>query len=84
MRPELFEQPFVAIRNLPYLCEDSNGAGHSSGGVLGVGQTVWGENQARHKSKLHPARAYVEGVGIVSLDPRWLVRADTLNTVTHE
>ena len=76
-RPETFQQPYVALRNIPYVYGDSSSGQESpSGGVLGAGQTVWTKEFKLKKSC--SATAFVEGVGIVSLDPRWLVRGDAL------
>jgi hypothetical protein len=82
-RPDVFKQPYCAIRAVPYLCGDGS-AQDSSGGVLGRGQTVW--TKEAYESKGYPASAvaFVDGVGIVSLDTRWLVRADIISTAAKE
>jgi hypothetical protein len=80
-RPDVFKQPYVAIRHIPYLCRDASGQ-DAPGGVLSKGQMVW--TQESYESKGYPpsAIAFVDGVGIVSLDTRWLVRPDILSTTT--
>ena len=49
-------------------------------GVLSKGQTVW--TKEAYEPTGYPASsvAFVDGVGFVSLDSRWLVRADILGT----
>jgi len=76
-RPDTFQRSFVASRNVPYVCGDGfSGEGYHSGGVLSRGKTVW--TTADDEAGKHPQRmvAFVEGLGIVSLDSHWLVRAD--------
>ncbi len=78
-RPEAFHQQYVALHNIPYLCGDGSGSGTpSSGGVLGRGQMVWTEEIRQPSTPAKPTAAFVEGIGIISLDPRWLARADAL------
>ena len=81
LRPEVYSQSYVAIRPTPYLCGETASPG-SPGGVLRRGQTVW----TRETPKGYPGSApvYVDGIGIVSLDTRWLVRADVLKPVAQD
>jgi hypothetical protein len=71
-KPSAFQEPHVTLRNLPYIC--INGAAEESatqGDVLGKGQLVW----VHGHPKLTASRkmsVFVEGVGIVSVDSRWL------------
>ena len=74
VKPETFQKPCVALRHVPYLFEENS----PTGGVLGRGQTVWVQNDCDPQKAPHAARAFVENVGVVSLDPRWLVSADAL------
>ena len=71
-KPQIFKHSFVALHSIPYT--EENGSGQSDGlcgGVLGAGQVVW----ANHLHQRQPSRvtAFLDSVGIVSLDPRWLV-----------
>lgn len=71
-RPYGYKHTFVALHSIPYT-EGDGSAYHNefSGGVLGAGELVW----ANHLHQSQPSRvtAFVESVGVVSLDPRWLV-----------
>lgn len=75
LKPEAFQQPFVALRNIPYLCGVPEDRDHSQGGVLCQGQKVWIQSGAVPDRTLKLEAAFVEDVGIVSLDPHWLVPA---------
>ena len=81
LRPASFMQPYVAFSNIPYLCGEQSVREFSpgSGGVLGRGQTVW--TQEAYNSRTVPvvAIAFVDEIGIISLDPRGLVPADLLS-----
>lgn len=78
LRPEAFRQPFVAVRNIPYLCGAPEDRGPVQGGVLCQGQTVWTRFSAVPDRKIRTESAYVEGVGIISLNPHWLIPASML------
>jgi hypothetical protein len=76
----VFRNAYVTLRNISYLCEDASIEGGSlSGGVLGTGQTVWTREVYEPYNRPRSTTAFVQGIGIVSLDPRWLVRADSLD-----
>lgn len=71
-RPNTYKQAFIALHSIPYT--EGDGSGHQSslsGGVLGAGETVWTD----HLHQRHPSQvtAFLDSVGVVSLDPRWLV-----------
>jgi len=75
--PEPFRHSFVAVRNIPYTRRDgTRREGPFSGGVLGRGQLVWTRESGKLRSD--SVTAFVEDLGPVSLDPRWLVPADVL------
>jgi hypothetical protein len=75
VRPEAFQQPYIALQNVPYLCgDDPSKAG--SGGVLSRGKTVWARQSDASQSAAGSITAYVEGVGLISVNPRALVRSD--------
>ncbi len=79
LKPETFQQPYVACRHLPYQCgEAANDLSPSSGGVLCKGQMVWTTQSYPSTERPLSVTAFVDDIGIVSLDPHWLVRADAL------
>ena len=79
LKPQMFQKPYVAVRHVPYICGDgSNKTDSASGGVLGRGQTVWTEETFDMRRARERAIAFVEEIGVISLDPRGLVSADVL------
>lgn len=78
LKPEAFHEPFVALRNIPYLCGSPGDRDHSQGGVLSQGQTVWATHSTVPARSVRSEAVFVEGVGIVSLNPHWLVPVDLL------
>lgn len=79
LRPETFQQAFVALQHIPYLCKDGSATEDPlSGGVLGRGQVVWTQKTPETKARPLSVVAFADGVGVVSLNPRWLVPADAL------
>ena len=76
-KPQDYEETCVTVRNVPYQCEDSNSMGRSlTGDVLGKGRVVWVKNLRKMKRQSLPTysvSAYVEEIGIVSVDPRCLM-----------
>jgi hypothetical protein len=71
-RPHDYDEVRVTVRNMTYQCEDEHFNGmHTTGGVLCKGQVVWIK---KSPSFAHAISAYVEGVGLVTIDPRFLVR----------
>lgn len=71
-RPQDYDELRVTVRNMTYQCEDENFNGmHTAGGVLSKGQMVWIRKSPAFAYKIS---AYVEGVGLVIIDPRFLVR----------
>jgi hypothetical protein len=71
LKPENFKKAHVSIRNLPYQMFTE----HSEGGVLGRGRVIWTRDQFGAK-RPHSAMAYVEEIGTILVDPRWLKMAD--------
>jgi hypothetical protein len=80
LRPEAFQQPFVALRNIPYLCGGPESQDQAQGGVLCMGQTVRTRFSAVPDRRIRSEAAFVEGVGIVSLNPHWLIPASMLRS----
>lgn len=73
LKPQGFQQENVAIMNLPYIAmEDSLRESLDAGGVLGSGQIVWTETAFVTRPRPHSAMAYIDGIGVVRIDPRWL------------
>lgn len=71
-RPHDYDEVRVTVRNLTYQCEDEHFNGmHTTGGVLSKGQVVW---IRKSRGLAHIVSAYVEGVGLVTIDPRFLVQ----------
>ena len=78
-RPDSFQLPYVVMRNLPYRSiQDSFEAEQRDGGVLRTGETVWTVEDYRLGRCPRSATAFVDGVGVVALDPRWLAQANIL------
>ncbi len=79
LRPKTFQEAHVAFRNIPYALNNGASEGNpQSGGVLSRGQTVWTRECFALGTCPESTTAFVDGVGLVALDPRWLVRADAL------
>jgi hypothetical protein len=79
IKPETFEQPYVAFGHVPYQCgDDVKDFSPPGGGVLPRGQLVWTTQSYTPRECPRSVTAFVEDIGIVSVDPHWLVRADAL------
>lgn len=73
LKPQVFQQAHIAVHNLPYtVLEGSLRDSTDTGGVLGSGQLVWTESLFASRPRPHSAIAYVDGIGMVRVDPRWL------------
>ncbi len=71
--PQTFQQSHVALQNLPYAyAENTSTEAFPFGGVLGLGQVVWTEQAYASRIRPKSALAFVEGIGMVHVDPRWL------------
>lgn len=73
LKPNLFRHPFLASRNIPYVCGEPGGRGSMSGGVLQQGQIVWVKDHPSAAQKALSVAGFVDGVGVVSLNPQWLI-----------
>ncbi len=71
-RPPSFKYSYIALHNIPYT--EGDGTASACGGVVPQGEVVW----TNHLHQKHPAQvtAFLEPVGVVCLDPRWLVPPD--------
>ena len=74
-RPEEFQQPHVALRNIPYLWADASTRDKlSEGGVLGSGRILWTQNACGSRTRSGDAIAFVDGIGTIFVDSRWLTK----------
>jgi hypothetical protein len=77
-KPQNYDENCVIVRNIPYQLEDELYEGPMPGGVLGKGREVWVRDFTATKKRpvsVNSVSAYVEGIGMVTVDPRCLVRA---------
>jgi hypothetical protein len=75
MKPQECEESYTVMGNTPYAMEGDTLMGTTTmdGGVLGRGQIVWMRKRLG-KQSLHPlVSAYAEKLGLISLDPRFLI-----------
>ena len=85
VKPSAFQNSFVALSNTPYLCSDDLGKEKTaSGGVLSRGQIVWLRDIFNPFSRPRSTTAFVEGIGLISVDPRWLVSRHALSADASE
>ena len=69
-RPHEFREVYIATRNLPYLRIYPPDC--ASGGVLAKGQLVWVQTGFDAEDRPVSISAFVDDIGIVSLDPQLL------------
>ena len=72
-KPNEFREVYLAIQNIPYLRESPQDL--ASGGVLAKGQLVWVQTTDDAEERPNSISAFVDDIGIISLDPRWLAVA---------
>lgn len=75
-RPAAFREQYIAIRAIPYRFLLSPLKPSSSGGVLRRGQAIWLEQTLLRTQLLSSVQAFVENVGLVSLDGRLVKKGD--------
>jgi hypothetical protein len=76
-RPASFQNKYIAARAAPYRFVDaSQQQPSSSGGVLQGGQAIWLENAVLRTRLTASVQAFVENVGLVSVDPRLIKKGD--------
>ena len=75
-RPHEFREVYIATRNLPYLRISPPDC--ASGGVLAKGQLVWVQTGFDAEDRPVSIPAFVDHIGIISLDPQWLVAAKSI------
>jgi len=78
-RPPQFQAPSLATQNIPYLlaAEPASPITHD-GGVLRKGRLVWTCEVYGSKERPHAVTAFVDDLGLISLDPHSLMRADSV------
>jgi hypothetical protein len=75
-RPHQFQSPCLATQNTPYLfAEEPAPARTCDGGVLGKGRLVWTCEVYGTQNRLHSVTAFVDDLGLISLDPHSLRRS---------
>ena len=72
-KPNDFREVYVAIQNIPYFCESLHDL--AGGGVLTKGQLVWIQTMFDAEERPNSISAFVDDIGIISLDPRCLAVA---------
>jgi hypothetical protein len=77
-KPNEFRKAYIAIQNIPYLRESPQGL--ASGGVLAKGQLVWVQTMFDAEERLNSISAFVDDIGIISLDPRLLAVAKLMDS----
>jgi hypothetical protein len=75
-KPQQFRSPCLVTQNTPYMfASESAPPTTRDGGVLGKGQLVWTCEVDGTEERPHSVTAFVEDLGLISLDPRSLMRA---------
>jgi hypothetical protein len=77
-KPDEFREAYVAIQNIPYLRESPQDL--AGGGVLAKGQLVWIQTMFDAEERPISISAFVDDIGIISLDARWLAVAKFTNS----
>ena len=74
MKPSEYKQPFALMQATPYEITDPlNKELLPGSGVLGVGQILWLAALPAVRAKPQaPVKAYVEGIGVIFIDSRFL------------
>ena len=74
MKPQEYREIYTVMGNTPYQVEEDSLKGLSSdGGVLSKGRIVWVEKRLGKRSPQTLISAYAEEIGLISLDPRFLI-----------
>jgi hypothetical protein len=79
LRPEAFQKPQVVLQNTPYVVGEKAAKEASSGGLLSRGRIVWTQEPEPSRTNSQSTIGFLDGVGIISLNPQLLIRADVLN-----
>lgn len=84
LRPGVYQQAQVATRDIPYVATEGSSKEQMHDGVVTAGQIVWTQESEPVRAHITSATAFLDGVGLVSLDPQLLMRADVLNEREHK
>jgi hypothetical protein len=76
-KPHQFQSPCLSTQNIPYMFAAEPAPATRDGGVLGKGRLVWTCEVYGVKERPHSVTAFVDDLGLISLDPHSLVRADS-------
>jgi hypothetical protein len=76
-RPPDFKTEYILMQSVPYECadEDKKGA-HASKGILHTGRVVWLRNDSIGGDSQQRVSVYVDGIGMVSLEQRFIKRIE--------
>ena len=72
MKPKEYRDLYTLTRNAPY--QTGEGETPRCGGVLNIGKAVYLQEGAKEKSPSGPVSAYAEGIGVILVDSRYLMR----------
>ena len=76
-RPPNFEIEFILRQSVPYECADEAKKGtHASKGILHTGRVVWLRSDSAEGGTQPRVSVYVDGVGMVSLEQRFIKRIE--------
>lgn len=71
MKPKGYCDLYTLTRNAPYLTGEGT---RRCGGVLNIGTAVSLQEGAKEKKPSGPVSAYAEGIGVIVVDSRFLMR----------
>ena len=71
MKPKGYSDLYTLTRNAPYLTGEET---PRCGGVLNIGKAVYLQERAKEKKPRGPVSAYAEGIGVIVIDSRFLMR----------
>jgi hypothetical protein len=74
-KPHQFQSPCLSTQNTPYMFVNEPVPITSDGGVLRKGRLVWTCEVYETKDRAHSVTAFVDDLGLISLDPHSLMRA---------
>jgi hypothetical protein len=74
-KPHQFQSPCLATQNIPYMFAAEPAPATRDGGVLGKGCLVWTCEVYETQGRPPSVTAFVDDLGLISLDPRSLMKA---------
>jgi hypothetical protein len=72
MKPKEYRDLYTVTRNAPYLTGE--GGTPRCGGVLNIGKAVYLQERSKEKRPGGSVSAYAEGIGVILVDSRFLIR----------